>query len=56
MIICAGTTLPAGMAIMTGTPHGVGWFSDPRYALQSGDVVEVEIKPIGVLSNKIVYL
>jgi 2-keto-4-pentenoate hydratase/2-oxohepta-3-ene-1,7-dioic acid hydratase in catechol pathway len=50
-----GTTIPAGTAIMTGTPAGVGWFQDPKRSLADGDVVEVEIKPIGVLRNKIVF-
>jgi 2-keto-4-pentenoate hydratase/2-oxohepta-3-ene-1,7-dioic acid hydratase in catechol pathway len=50
-----GTTVPAGTAILTGTPAGVGWFQDPKTSLQDGDVVEVEVKPIGVLKNTIVY-
>lgn len=50
-----GTTIPAGTAIMTGTPAGVGWFQDPKCQLQDGDVVEVEVSPIGVLKNTIVY-
>lgn len=50
-----GTTLPAGTAILTGTPAGVGWFQDPKTPLQHGDVVEVEVKPIGVLKTTIVF-
>ncbi|KAL3436400.1 hypothetical protein BDV09DRAFT_184336 [Aspergillus tetrazonus] len=50
-----GTTIPAGTAIMTGTPAGVGWFQNPKRSLADGDVVEVEVKPIGVLRNKIVF-
>ncbi|KAG7293463.1 hypothetical protein NEMBOFW57_003514 [Staphylotrichum longicolle] len=50
-----GTTIPAGTAIMTGTPAGVGWFQDPKCQLQDGDIVEVEVSPIGVLKNPIVY-
>jgi 2-keto-4-pentenoate hydratase/2-oxohepta-3-ene-1,7-dioic acid hydratase in catechol pathway len=46
-----GTTLEAGTAIMTGTPSGVGWFQKPQYSLKDGDVVEVEIEPIGILRN-----
>lgn len=46
-----GTTLEAGTAIMTGTSSGVGWFQKPQYSLKNGDVVEVEIEPIGVLRN-----
>lgn len=50
-----GTTIPAGTAIMTGTPAGVGWFQNPKCPLKDGDVVEVEVKPIGVLRNTIVF-
>ena len=39
-------TLVPGDVILTGTPSGVG-------PLQSGDVVEVEIQAIGVLSNAV---
>jgi 2-keto-4-pentenoate hydratase/2-oxohepta-3-ene-1,7-dioic acid hydratase in catechol pathway len=46
-----GRTLPAGTAIMTGTPAGVGWFQEPQYSLKDGDVVEVSIEGIGLLSN-----
>lgn len=46
-----GRTLPAGTAIMTGTPAGVGWFQEPQYSLKDGDVVEVSISGIGTLSN-----
>jgi 2-keto-4-pentenoate hydratase/2-oxohepta-3-ene-1,7-dioic acid hydratase in catechol pathway len=42
--ITAIMTLVPGDVILTGTPSGVG-------PLQSGDVVEVEIQAIGVLSN-----
>ncbi|KAK3367749.1 hypothetical protein B0H63DRAFT_535846 [Podospora didyma] len=50
-----GTTIAAGTAILTGTPAGVGWFQDPKTSLKDGDVVEVEVQPIGVLSNTIVF-
>jgi 2-keto-4-pentenoate hydratase/2-oxohepta-3-ene-1,7-dioic acid hydratase in catechol pathway len=50
-----GTTIPAGTAIMTGTPSGVGWFRDPQCSLKDGDVVEVEIQPIGILRNKMCF-
>jgi 2-keto-4-pentenoate hydratase/2-oxohepta-3-ene-1,7-dioic acid hydratase in catechol pathway len=55
LIVSAGTTVPYGSAIMTGTPSGVGWFHKPQVCLKDGDVVEVEIQPIGVLKNKIVF-
>lgn len=50
-----GTTIPHGSAIMTGTPAGVGWFQKPQVSLTDGDVVEVEIQPIGILKNKVVF-
>lgn len=50
-----GTTLRKGTAIMTGTPSGVGLFMKPQNFLKSGDVVEVEIDGIGVLSNSMAF-
>jgi 2-keto-4-pentenoate hydratase/2-oxohepta-3-ene-1,7-dioic acid hydratase in catechol pathway len=50
-----GTTIPAGTAVMTGTPAGVGAFMSPKTFLNNGDEVEVEITNIGVLKNKIVF-
>ncbi|KAL9572036.1 hypothetical protein ACKAV7_003753 [Fusarium commune] len=50
-----GTTIPAGTAVMTGTPAGVGAFKNPRRLLTDSDVVEVEIPNVGVLRNKIVF-
>ena len=46
-------TLEPGDLILTGTPSGVGWARDPPVSLQAGDVVEVEIEGIGVLSNPV---
>jgi 2-keto-4-pentenoate hydratase/2-oxohepta-3-ene-1,7-dioic acid hydratase in catechol pathway len=39
-----------GDLILTGTPPGVGYFRDPRIALQPGDTVEVEVEGIGTLT------
>lgn len=47
-------TLMPGTVILTGTPEGVGMFRSPPRYLRAGDVVEVEIGGIGVLSNPIV--
>jgi 2-keto-4-pentenoate hydratase/2-oxohepta-3-ene-1,7-dioic acid hydratase in catechol pathway len=44
-------TLLPGDLILTGTPDGVGVFRDPKISLRAGDVVEVEVERIGVLSN-----
>ena len=46
-------TLEPGDLILTGTPWGVGGFADPPTFLQAGDVVEVEVEGIGVLSNPV---
>jgi 2-keto-4-pentenoate hydratase/2-oxohepta-3-ene-1,7-dioic acid hydratase in catechol pathway len=47
-------TLVPGDVIATGTPAGVGWSRKPPRFLKPGDVVEVEIEGIGVLSNPVV--
>jgi 2-keto-4-pentenoate hydratase/2-oxohepta-3-ene-1,7-dioic acid hydratase in catechol pathway len=52
--ISAVFTLEPGDVILTGTPPGVGWARDPKVSLVDGDVVEVEVEGIGVLSNPVV--
>jgi 2-keto-4-pentenoate hydratase/2-oxohepta-3-ene-1,7-dioic acid hydratase in catechol pathway len=47
-------TLEPGDLIFTGTPAGVGMGRDPQVWLKPGDVVEVEIRGLGVLKNSIV--
>lgn len=51
--ISAAITLEPGDIIATGTPDGVGVFRKPPVFLQPGDVVEVEIEGLGVLSNQV---
>ena len=46
-------TLEPGDLILTGTPAGVGWAREPKISLRDGDVVEVEVEGIGVLSNPV---
>jgi 2-keto-4-pentenoate hydratase/2-oxohepta-3-ene-1,7-dioic acid hydratase in catechol pathway len=46
-------TLEPGDLILTGTPAGVGWAREPRLSLRPGDVVEVEVEGVGVLSNPV---
>jgi 2-keto-4-pentenoate hydratase/2-oxohepta-3-ene-1,7-dioic acid hydratase in catechol pathway len=46
-------TLEPGDLILTGTPSGVGYARDPKISLKAGDVVEVEVEGIGVLSNPV---
>jgi acylpyruvate hydrolase len=47
------TTLEPGDVLLTGTPAGVGKARKPPRWLRRGDVVEVEIEGIGVLSNPV---
>jgi 2-keto-4-pentenoate hydratase/2-oxohepta-3-ene-1,7-dioic acid hydratase in catechol pathway len=47
-------TLEPGDIIATGTPSGVGFKREPALFLKSGDVVEVEISSVGLLSNPVV--
>ena len=47
------TTLRAGDVIATGTPSGVGFARKPPLFMKDGDVVEVEIEGIGVLTNPV---
>jgi 5-carboxymethyl-2-hydroxymuconate isomerase len=46
--------LKPGDVIATGTPNGAGARFDPPKYLRPGDVVEVEVPGIGVLSNTVV--
>ncbi|SKA39230.1 2-keto-4-pentenoate hydratase/2-oxohepta-3-ene-1,7-dioic acid hydratase (catechol pathway) [Enhydrobacter aerosaccus] len=47
-------TLEPGDVIITGTPSGVAMARKPQPWLKAGDVCEIEIEKIGVLSNTIV--
>jgi 2-keto-4-pentenoate hydratase/2-oxohepta-3-ene-1,7-dioic acid hydratase in catechol pathway len=47
-------TLEPGDVIATGTPAGVGFTREPPIALAAGDVVEVEIPGVGLLTNPVV--
>jgi 2-keto-4-pentenoate hydratase/2-oxohepta-3-ene-1,7-dioic acid hydratase in catechol pathway len=42
-----------GDVITTGSPSGVGFGRDPKVFMKPGDVVEVEVKQIGILRNPI---
>ena len=48
------TDLVPGDVIVTGTPGGVGAARNPPLFMKAGDVIEVEVKPIGVLRNRVV--
>lgn len=43
-----------GDVIVTGTPGGVGAARNPPVFMDEGDVVEVEVKPVGVLRHRVV--
>jgi len=47
------TTLEPGDMILTGTPNGAGARFNPPKWLVPGDVVEVELEGVGVLSNRV---
>ena len=47
-------TLEPGDLIATGTPSGIGARRQPPLFLQPGDIVEVEIEPIGKIRNQMV--
>lgn len=47
------TPLSPGDVIVTGTPAGVGLFMDPPIFLTEGDVVDVELSGVGVLTNQV---
>jgi len=46
-------TLEPGDIIVTGTPAGVGAFRKPPLWMKHGDVCEVEVEKIGLLSNPV---
>jgi 2-keto-4-pentenoate hydratase/2-oxohepta-3-ene-1,7-dioic acid hydratase in catechol pathway len=52
-IISEAITLEAGDVIVSGTPAGIGWARDPRLIMRHGDVCEVEIEGLGVLTNTV---
>ena len=47
-------TLEPGDLIATGTPSGIGARHQPPLFLHPGDIVEVEIEPIGTIRNQMV--
>ncbi|MCZ6619895.1 MAG: fumarylacetoacetate hydrolase family protein [Gammaproteobacteria bacterium] len=48
------TELESGDVIVTGTPGGVGAARKPPIFMDEGDVIEVEVTPIGVLRHTVV--
>jgi len=52
--LSGSTTLLPGTVILTGTPHGVGVFRDPKIFLKPGDTVTIDIEKIGALTNPVI--
>ena len=50
-IVSEAITLDAGDVIVSGTPAGIGWAREPKLIMRDGDVCEVEIEGLGVLTN-----
>lgn len=51
--LSASITLEPGDVIATGTPPGVGFARKPPVFMKDGDVAEVEIEGLGILSNPV---
>ena len=51
--LSGSTTLLPGTVILTGTPLGVGMAQEPPRWLRPGDVVEVEVDGVGLLTNPV---
>ena len=52
-LISVAISLEPGDVIITGTPGGVGAARKPPVFMKPGDVFEVEIEGLGVLSNPV---
>ena len=47
-------TLLPGDIILTGTPHGVGVFREPKIFLKPGDTITIEVERLGTLTNPVI--
>lgn len=54
-VLSTGMTIEPGDLFATGTPSGVGAFSNPPKLLNHGDVVEVEVWGVGKIRNRILF-
>lgn len=54
VLISECMTLEPGDIVITGTPAGVGYARTPPVFMKPGDICEIEIESIGVLSNTII--
>lgn len=46
-------TLEPGDIIVTGTPAGAGYARTPPIFMKDGDICEVEVEGVGILSNPV---
>ncbi len=53
VLISECMTLEPGDLVITGTPAGVGYARKPPVFMKPGDICEIEIESIGILSNSI---
>lgn len=53
-ILSEALTLDVGDVLVTGTPAGIGYARTPKLFMKPGDLCEVEIDGLGVLSNGII--
>ncbi|MCW5960843.1 MAG: fumarylacetoacetate hydrolase family protein [Pyrinomonadaceae bacterium] len=51
--LSSSITLEPGDVIATGTPPGVGFARKPPLFMKDGDIAEVEIEGLGILSNRV---
>jgi 2-keto-4-pentenoate hydratase/2-oxohepta-3-ene-1,7-dioic acid hydratase in catechol pathway len=54
VLITECMTLEPGDVVITGTPAGVGYARKPPVFMKHGDIMEVEIEGVGLLSNPVV--
>jgi 2-keto-4-pentenoate hydratase/2-oxohepta-3-ene-1,7-dioic acid hydratase in catechol pathway len=53
MLLSQCMTLEPGDVLVMGTPAGVGFARTPPLWMKPGDVIEIEIEEVGLLSNPI---
>jgi 2-keto-4-pentenoate hydratase/2-oxohepta-3-ene-1,7-dioic acid hydratase in catechol pathway len=53
VLITECMTLEPGDVVITGTPAGVGYARTPPVFMKPGDVCEIEVEGVGILSNTI---
>jgi 2-keto-4-pentenoate hydratase/2-oxohepta-3-ene-1,7-dioic acid hydratase in catechol pathway len=53
MLLSQCMTLEPGDVLVMGTPAGVGFARTPPLWMKPGDVIEIEIEDVGLLSNPV---